>query len=57
MPILQAKIDSLGTLFDVFPSRFKVGASLFLDSFLFSRIKEVLFGQSQFSMMNPVVDG
>ena len=57
MSILQAKIDSFRTLFNGLTSRFKVRASLFLDSFSFSRIKEILFGQSQFSMMNPVVDG
>ena len=57
MSILQAKIDSLGMLFNRPPSRFKVEASLFLDSFSFSRIKEILFGQSQLPMMNPVVDG
>jgi len=57
MSILQSKIDSLGTLLDGLTSRFKVGASLFLNSFSFSRIKEILFVQSQFSMMNPVVDG
>ena len=57
MYILPAKIDSFRTLFNGLTSRFKVGTSLFLDSFSFSRIKEILFGQSQFSMMNPVVDG
>jgi len=57
MPILQAKIDSFRPLFDGLTSRFKVGTSLFLDRFSFSRIQEVLFGQSQFSMMNPVEDG
>ena len=57
MPLLQAKIDSLRTLFDGLAGRFTVGTDLFLNSFSFSRIKQVLFGQSQCSMMDPVVDG
>ena len=57
MPIFKALVDEFRSFLNRLPSRFKPWTSPLLFSLWLSGVNQVLIGQSQLSMMNPVIDG